>query len=45
MEWDKIEWLYNIFFYLSIFLSFASVFGYGIRAYENIKWVKENKNV
>lgn len=39
---ESIPWLYNIFFYLSIFLSFASVVGYGIRASENIKWVKEN---
>jgi hypothetical protein len=23
-------------------LSFASVIGYAIRAYENIKWVKDN---
>ncbi len=42
---DKVLWLYNMFLYLSIFLSFASIVGYGIRAYENIKWVKENKNV
>jgi len=41
----EILWLYNMFFYISIFLSFASVAGYGVRAYENIKWVKENKNV
>ncbi len=41
----EISWLYNMFFYGSIFLSFASILGYGIRAYENIKWVKENKNV
>ena len=42
---QNITWLYNTLFYLSIFLSFASVIGYGVRAYENIKWVKENKNV
>jgi len=42
---QKIEWLYGILLNLSIFLSFASVIGYGIRAYENIKWIKENKNV
>ncbi len=41
----EIGWLYNMFLYISIFLSFASVVGYGVRAYENIKWVKENKNV
>ncbi len=41
----EIVWLYNTLLYISIFLSFASVAGYGIRAYENIKWVKENKNV
>ncbi len=39
---SQIEWLYNYLLYQSIFLSFASVLGYGIRAYENIKWVKEN---
>jgi CDP-diacylglycerol--glycerol-3-phosphate 3-phosphatidyltransferase len=39
---NEISWLYNLFFYLSIFLSFVSVVGYGIRAKENIKWVKEN---
>ncbi len=41
----EISWLYNMFLYISIFLSFASVLGYGVRAYENIKWIKENKNV
>ncbi len=41
----KIEWLYNYLLYQSIFLSFASVIGYGVRAYENIKWVKEHNNV
>lgn len=41
----ELNWLYNTLLYLSIFLSFASVIGYGVRAYENIKWVKENKNV
>jgi len=41
----EISWLYNMFLYISIFLSFASVIGYGVRAYENIKWVKENRNV
>jgi CDP-diacylglycerol--glycerol-3-phosphate 3-phosphatidyltransferase len=42
---QSVIWLYNTFFYMSIFLSFASVIAYGIRGYENIKWVKENKNV
>lgn len=41
----EIIWLYNILLFLSIFLSFASVIGYGVRAYENIKWVRENKDV
>jgi len=39
---DKISWLYNLFFYSSILLSFASVVGYGIRASENLKWVRDN---
>jgi cardiolipin synthase (CMP-forming) len=39
---EKVEWLYIFLLYFSIFMSFASVFGYGIRAYENIKWVREN---
>ena len=42
---SQIEWLYNYLLYQSIILSFASVVGYGVRAYENIKWVKENKDV
>ncbi|MCF6268166.1 MAG: CDP-alcohol phosphatidyltransferase family protein [Melioribacteraceae bacterium] len=42
---NKMLWVYNMFLYVSIFLSFASVVGYSVRAYENIKWVKENKNV
>ncbi len=42
---SQIEWLYNYLLYQSIVLSFASVVGYGVRAYENIKWVKENKDV
>jgi CDP-diacylglycerol--glycerol-3-phosphate 3-phosphatidyltransferase len=32
--------IYNIFYYLSIILSIASIAGYGIRAYESIKWKK-----
>lgn len=39
------KWLYDFLMYFSIVMSFASVFGYGVRAYENIKWVKENNNV
>jgi CDP-diacylglycerol--glycerol-3-phosphate 3-phosphatidyltransferase len=35
-------WLYYSLLILSITLSFASVIGYTIRAYENIKWVKDN---
>jgi len=39
---QHIEWVYYSLLILSIFLSFASVIGYAIRAYENIKWVKDN---
>ncbi len=42
---SEVEWLYNYLLYQSIILSFASVLGYGVRAYEHIKWIKENKNV
>jgi CDP-diacylglycerol--glycerol-3-phosphate 3-phosphatidyltransferase len=38
----SIPWLYDTLLYISIIFSFASVIGYGIRGYENIKWVKEN---
>jgi len=39
---NEISWLYNFFMYLSLFFSFVSLFGYGIRAFENIKWAREN---
>ena len=39
---NEISWLYNLFMYLSLFFSFASLYGYGIRAFENIKWAREN---
>ena len=39
---EETKWIYSFFKITSIFLSFASVIGYAIRAYENIKWVKEN---
>ena len=39
------NWIYNLFLYLSIFMSFASIVGYGIRGYENVKWFRENENV
>lgn len=42
---SKIEWLYNYLLYQSVVLSFASVIAYGVRAYEHIKWIKENKDV
>lgn len=38
------SWLYNLLQYLSIFLSFASIFGYALRGYESIKWYKKNGN-
>lgn len=37
--------LYNFLYYLSLFMSFASVIGYGIRGYESIKWKKRNEAV
>ncbi|MEN8191788.1 MAG: CDP-alcohol phosphatidyltransferase family protein [Bacteroidota bacterium] len=39
---ETIPLLYNFIQYLSILLSFASVLGYGLRAYETIKWHKKN---
>ena len=36
--------LFNILQFSSIILSFASVFGYGLRAYETITWYKKNGN-
>lgn len=35
--------IYDFFYYLSIFMSFASVIGYGIRGYESINWKKRNE--
>ena len=35
---------YRILFYVSIILSFASVIGYALRAYEKIKW-KNNEHI
>ncbi len=40
-----ISWLYNFLQYLSLFLSFASVLGYGLRGYETIKWYRKNGNI
>ena len=37
--------LFNILQFTSIFLSFASIFGYGLRAYETIKWYRNNGNI
>lgn len=37
---SKFSFLYNSFFYLSIILSFISVIAYGLRAYEALKWKK-----
>lgn len=37
---SKFNFLYNSFFYLSIFMSFVSVIAYILRAYEAIKWKK-----
>lgn len=35
---SKFSFLYNSFFYLSIILSFVSLIAYGLRAYEALKW-------
>ncbi len=40
----EIPLLFNVLQYGSIFLSFASVFGYGLRAYETITWYRKNGN-
>ena len=40
----EIPLLFNILQYLSIILSFASVLGYGLRAYETITWYRKNGN-
>lgn len=39
---EKASWIFITIQYLSIFLSFASVFGYAIRGYESINWYKKN---
>ncbi|MBI9072122.1 MAG: CDP-alcohol phosphatidyltransferase family protein [Melioribacteraceae bacterium] len=41
---QSITWLYSMLLYISLFFSFASVVGYGIRGYESIKW-KQNETV
>ena len=33
--------LYKLLFYISIIMSFGSVIGYALRAYEKIKWKNE----
>ena len=40
----EIPLLFNILQYGSILLSFASVLGYGLRAYETITWYSKNGN-
>lgn len=40
----EIPLLYFILQYVSIILSFASVLGYGLRAYETITWYRKNGN-
>jgi len=37
---SKFNFLYNSFFYLSIFMSFVSIIAYILRAYEAINWKK-----
>ncbi|MBU2494777.1 MAG: CDP-alcohol phosphatidyltransferase family protein [Bacteroidetes bacterium] len=37
--------LYSFLYNLSLFMSFISVIGYGIRGYESIKWKKRNEAV
>jgi len=37
---ESIPVLYNILYYLSLTLSFVSIIGYGIRAFDSIKWTK-----
>ena len=39
---SEVPWLYNSLQYLSLALSFASVFAYALRGYESIKWYKRN---
>lgn len=40
LDVSKMFWLYRFFFYLSILLSLISVLAYTLRAYETIKWKK-----
>ena len=42
---EKVPWLYNLLYYSSLFLSFASVIGYAIRGIESIRWYKKNENI
>ena len=42
---EKIPWLYNILYYSSLFLSFASVIGYAIRGIESVRWYNKNENI
>ena len=44
LDIKSVTWLYDFLFYASIFLSFASVAGYAVRAIENVKW-KRNEAV
>jgi len=44
LETDKNLWYYNLALYLSLILSFASVAGYAIRAFDIIKW-KKNETI
>lgn len=37
--------IYNFLYYVSIILSFASVAGYGLRAYEIINWNKKSEDI
>ena len=37
--------IYDFLYYTSILLSFASVAGYGLRAYEIINWNKKSENI
>ena len=38
---DASNFVYKLLFYLSIIMSFGSVIGYALRAYEKIKWKNE----
>lgn len=41
---NETNFIYRLLFYLSIIMSFASVIGYALRAYEFLKW-KNNEHV